>query len=99
MYIMEDSQLFISKKIYDFQIEMIYWDRYISGLNDYLMYEKVSKANKFRIQHEITRVEFHKHKRAVFFKEYLTTHQFSTEFKNKIKNFYNDTNIKTNLNK
>ncbi len=96
---MEDRQLFVSKKIYDFQLEMIYWDRYISGLNDYLMYEKVSKVNKYRIQHEITRIEFHKHKRAVFFKEYLSTHQFSTEFKNKFKTFYNDTNIKTNPNK
>lgn len=96
---MEDSQLFVSKKIYDFQIEMIYWDKYIIGLTDFLLFEKVSKANRYRIQHEITRIEFHKHKRAVSFKEYLTTHQFSTEFKNTIKNFYNDTNIKTNLNK
>ena len=96
---MEDRQLFVSKKIYDFQIEMIYWDKYISGLTDFLLYEKVSKGNRYRIQHEITRIEFHKHKKAVSFKEYLTTNQFSTEFKNKIKNFYNDTNIKTNPNK
>lgn len=99
MYIMEDRQLFVSKKIYDFQIEMIYWDKYISGLTDFLLYEKVSKANRYRIQHEITRIEFHKHKRAVKFREYLSTHQFSTEFKNIIKTFYNDTNIKTNPNK
>lgn len=96
---MEDRQLFVSKKIYDFQIEMIYWDKYINGLNDFLMYEEISKENRYRIQHEITRIEFHKHKRAVSFKEYLTTHQFSTEFKNKLKDFYNDTNIKTNTNK
>jgi len=94
MYIMEDRQLFVSRKIYDFQIEMIYWDKYISGLSDFLLYEKVSKANRYRIQHEITRIEFHKHKRAVKFREYLSTHQFSTEFKNKIKTFYNDTKIK-----
>ena len=96
---MEDRQLYISKKIYDFQIEMIYWDRYISGLTDFILYEKLTNANKYKIQNEITRIEFYKYKREVKFKEYLTTHKFSTEFKNKIKNFYNDTNIKTNLNK
>ena len=95
MYIMEDRQLFVSKKIYDFQIEMLYWDRYICGLTDYLIYEKkISKADRYRIQNEITRVEFYKYKREVQFKEYLSTHQFSTEFKNKIKTFYNDTKIK-----
>ncbi len=92
---MEDRQLFVSKKIYDFQIEMLYWDRYICGLTDYLIYEKkISKADRYRIQNEITRVEFHKYKREVKFKEYLSTHQFSTEFKNKLKTFYNDTKIK-----
>lgn len=96
---MEDSQLFISKKIYDFQIEMIYWDRYISGLNDFILYEKLTNANKYKIQNEITKIEFYKYKREVKFKEYLTTHKFSTEFKNKFKTFYNDTNIKTNTNK
>ncbi len=96
---MEDSQLFISKKIYDFQIEMIYWDRYISGLTDFILYEKLTNANKYKIQNEITKIEFYKYKREVKFKEYLTTHKFSTEFKNKLKTFYNDTNIKTNTNK
>ena len=91
---MEDRQLFVSKKIYEFQIEMIYWDKYISGLTDFILYEKISKANKYRIQNEITRIEFYKYKREVKFKEYLSTHQFSTEFKNKIKTFYNDTKIK-----
>jgi len=91
---MEDRQLFVSKKIYDFQIEMIYWDKYISGLTDYILYEKLTKANIYRIQNEITRVEFYKYKREVQFKEYLSTHKFSTEFKNKIKTFYNDTKIK-----
>ncbi len=91
---MEDRQLFVSKKIYEFQIEMIYWDKYISGLTDYILYEKLTKANIYRIQNEITRVEFYKYKREVQFKEYLSTHQFSTEFKNKIKTFYNDTKIK-----
>ena len=99
MYIMEDRQLFISKKIYDFQIEMIYWDKYISGLSDFILYEKLNKEKIYRIQNEITRVEFYKYKRQVEFKEYLSTHQFSTEFKNKLKTFYNDTNIKTNPNK
>jgi hypothetical protein len=91
---MEDRQLFVSKKIYDFQIEMIYWDKYISGLTDYILYEKLTKVNIYRIQNEITRVEFYKYKREVQFKEYLSTHQFSTEFKNKLKTFYNDTKIK-----
>jgi len=95
---MEDRQLFISKKIYDFQIEMIYWDKYISGLNDFILYGNLSKSNKYRIQNEITRVQFYKYKKEVNFKEYLTTHKFSTEFKNKLKTFYNDTNIKTDLN-
>ena len=91
---MEDRQLFISKKIYDFQIEMIYWDKYISGLSDFILYEKLNKEKIYRIQNEITRVEFYKYKRQVEFKEYLSTHQFSTEFKNKLKTFYNDTKIK-----
>jgi hypothetical protein len=96
---MEDSQLFISKKIYDFQIEMIYWDRYISGLTDFILYEKLTNANKYKLQNEITKIEFYKYKREVEFKEYLTTHKFSTESKNKLKPFYNDTNIETNTNK
>lgn len=91
---MEDRQLFVSKRIYEFQIEMIYWDKYISGLTDYILYEKLSKAKIYRIQNEITRVEFYKYKRQIQFKEYLSTHQFSTEFRNKLKTFHNDTKIK-----
>jgi len=94
MYIMEDRQLFVSKRIYDFQIEMLYWDKYISGLSDYILYEKLTKSKIYRIQNEITRVEFYKYKRQIQFKEYLSTHQFSTEFRNKLKTFYNDTKIK-----
>jgi len=91
---MEDRQLFVSKRIYDFQIEMLYWDKYISGLSDYILYEKLTKSKIYRIQNEITRVEFYKYKRQIQFKEYLSTHQFSTEFRNKLKTFYNDTKIK-----
>ena len=94
MYIMEDRQLFISKKIYDYQIEMIYWDKYICNLEDYILYCKPDKADKFRIQHEITRVKFHIFRQEIRIKDYLKKHKFSKEFKHKLKTFYNDTKIK-----
>jgi len=93
---MEDSQLNINKKIYDFQIEMFYWDRYLIGLQDFILYEKPSKTKKYKIQHEITRVEFYKFKRQTAFTDYLKTYKYSNEFKNKLKTFYNDTKINTN---
>jgi hypothetical protein len=86
MFIMVDSQLYISKKIYDFQLELVYWDNYINGLNEFLKTEKLTKLKKEKISHEITRVNFHKHKRELYFKAYLSEHRFSTE--NKLKYQY-----------
>jgi len=91
---MEDRQLYVSKKIYDYQVEMLYWDRYICGLEDYILYCKPDKADKFRLQHEITRVKFHIFRQEIKIKKYLKKHKFSKEFEQKIKTFYNDTKIK-----
>jgi hypothetical protein len=92
--IISDSQLNISKKIYDFQIEMIYWDKYIGGLKDFLLYQNVTKSNKYKIQNEITRIESYKYTREIKFEDFLSFPKLSTEFKNKLKTFKNDTKIK-----
>ena len=47
MYIMEDRQLFVSKKIYDYQVEMLYWDRYICGLEHKFSKEFERKIKTF----------------------------------------------------
>jgi hypothetical protein len=80
---MEDKGYFINRMIYEYHIEMIYWENCILGLNQFLFYEKITKTERLKIEKEILRLEFHKYKIEVKFKEYIISHKFTREFNNK----------------
>ena len=58
-----DNQLKANKFIYEFQLEQLYWDRYYSGLLDFLIYNpKISKEKITEIHLELINILTHKEK-------------------------------------
>ncbi len=86
-----DNQIYSSKKVHNFEIEMNYWSKYICGLYDYLMYEKPTPYQKKLIADEIVRVNFHIEARKKNIERWLSNYKFSNESKLKFKQFKNET--------
>lgn len=87
MCIMADRQLLVSQTIYNYQIEKMYWDRYIYGLEDFIRDCRPKKEDKLKIEHEITRVKFHIFKLQTNIENYLKGDKSSKEFEQELKKF------------
>jgi len=61
----------ISTIIYDFEVEVAYWDNYISRLIDFIRNEKLTDEQVNKIQCEISRVEFYKKEKCIEMSELL----------------------------
>lgn len=59
MSIMEDEDFDISTAIYNFQMDMIYYNNYIKGLEEYLLYIKMTSKERISIEKEIIRIQFY----------------------------------------
>lgn len=57
--------------MYEYELEMIYWDKYILGLMDFMYHTKVSKKDRIKLQNEISRVYEHKRGIAKQMAQYL----------------------------
>lgn len=90
MFIM-DNQLYSNKKIYDFELEMNYWSKYICRLYDYLMYGNPTPNQKKMIADEIVRVNFYVDRKKRKIEQWLRKYKFSKENKLKFKQFKNET--------
>ena len=71
MFIMEDEDYEINKLVYEFQMNMIYWNNYIKGLEDYLHHIKVTPKEKDGIEQEIRRIQFYINGRTRIIKQLL----------------------------
>jgi hypothetical protein len=50
-----------SNKIYENELEQIYWDKYYTGLLDFMLYnKKLTKTQQKQIVEELIRIELHK---------------------------------------
>ena len=86
-----DNQIYSNKKIYEFELEMNYWSKYICGLYDYLMYSNPTPSQKKLIADEIVKVNFHIDKRRKKIETWLGQYKFSKESELKFKQFKNET--------
>jgi hypothetical protein len=85
-----DNQLFSSKKIYEYEEEMIYISKYVCGLYDYMMYNKLTPMQKKMITDEIVRVNFYVDRKKRKIEEWLRKYNYSKENRLKIKKFHNE---------
>jgi hypothetical protein len=86
-----DSQLKTSKKIYEFQLEMIYWADYVRELNNYISKTKgLSKKQINGINKEIKEVGFYINVKRRKIEEWLKKYNYSQENRLKIKKFHNE---------
>jgi len=86
-----DNQIFSSKKIYEFEEEMIYITKYVCGLYDFLMYSNPTPKQKKMITDEIVRVNFYVDRKKRKIEQWLRKYNYSKENRLKIKKFYNET--------
>tara|TARA_R110000744_G_scaffold376794_1_gene491286 strand:- start:530 stop:805 length:276 start_codon:yes stop_codon:yes gene_type:complete len=90
---MEDNIIITSEKLTEFKADIVYWDKYIKNIKDFIKNEEPIKTDIFKLQNEITRVEFYKYKQKIIVEyEFLIKHKFSLSYKNQINQIYNDTN-------
>lgn len=89
MYIM-DNQLIASKRIHKFELDMIFWSKYVCGLYDYIMYNKLKPQQKKEILDEVVRVELHIDREKRKIETWLKKYNYSKENRLKIKKFYKD---------
>jgi len=85
-----DNQLLASKRIYKFQLDMIYWSKYVCGLYDYIMYNKLKPEQKKLILDELVKVELHIDKEKRRIENWLKKYNYTKENRLKIKKFYTD---------
>lgn len=71
MFIMEDEDFDISTAIYNFQMDMIYYNNYIKGLEEYLLYIKMTPKERISIEKEIIRIQFYINAKTRIIKELL----------------------------
>lgn len=61
----------ISDKMYELDLEIAYWDNYISQLIEFIRHEELDDKQVSEIQSEISRVEFYKKELCINMVEYL----------------------------
>tara|TARA_R110000744_G_scaffold109095_1_gene206370 strand:- start:453 stop:728 length:276 start_codon:yes stop_codon:yes gene_type:complete len=91
---MKNNITITSKKLTQFKGDIIYWNKYIKNLTDFIKNENPIKTDIFKLQNEITKVEFFKYKQKIIIEhEFIIIHNFSEAYKNKINEIYDGVDI------